>query len=56
MYSNSEMRKLTKIILLEVGIEDLKIRSRDNNRCKSANKRTETQLRSKLRLIRRIEY
>jgi len=30
------MRKLTKIILLEVGVENLKIRSRDDNRCESA--------------------
>jgi len=30
------MRKLTKIILPEVGVENLKIRSRDDNRCESA--------------------
>jgi hypothetical protein len=31
------MRKLIKSILPEVGIEDLKIRSRGDNRCESAN-------------------
>ena len=31
------MRKLIKIILLEVGIRNLKIRLRDDNCCKSAN-------------------
>ena len=30
------MRKLTKIMLPEVGIKDLKIRSRSDNRCESA--------------------
>ncbi len=34
------MRKLTKIILPEVGVEDLKIRPRGDNRCESANKAT----------------
>ncbi len=32
------MRKLTKIILPEVGVGDLKIRPRGDNRCESANK------------------
>ncbi len=32
------MRKLIKIILSEVGIEDLKIRPRGDNRCESANR------------------
>ncbi len=36
---NQEMRKLIKSILLEVGVENLKIRSRDDNRCESANSR-----------------
>jgi len=31
------MRKLIKSILSEVGVEDLKIRSRGDNRCESAN-------------------
>ncbi len=31
------MRKLTKIILPEVGVGDLKIRPRGDNRCESAN-------------------
>ncbi len=31
------MRKLIKSILPEVGVEDLKIRPRDDNRCESAN-------------------
>ncbi len=31
------MRKLTKIILPEVGVEDLKIRPRDDNRCENTN-------------------
>jgi len=35
------MRKLTKIILLEVGVEDLKIRPRGDNRCESAKIRKE---------------
>jgi len=30
------MRKLIKFILLDVGVEDLKIRSRGDNRCESA--------------------
>ena len=30
------MRKLTKIILPEVGVENLKIRPRGDNRCESA--------------------
>ena len=34
------MRKLTKIILPEVGVEDLKIRPRGDNRCESANMRS----------------
>jgi len=33
---NQEMRNLIKSILLEVGIEDLKIRSRGDNHCESA--------------------
>ncbi len=31
------MRKLIKSILPEVGVEDLKIRPRGDNRCESAN-------------------
>ncbi len=34
---NQEMRKLIKSILPEVGVEDLKIRPRGDNRCESAN-------------------
>jgi len=34
---NQEMRKLIKSILPEVGVGDLKIRSRGDNRCESAN-------------------
>jgi len=34
---NQEMRKLTKIVLPEVGVGDLKIRPRGDNRCESAN-------------------
>jgi len=34
---NQEMRKLTKMILSEVGVGDLKIRPRGDNRCESAN-------------------
>jgi len=33
---NQEMRKLTKMILSEVGVGDLKIRPRGDNRCESA--------------------
>jgi hypothetical protein len=32
------MRKLIKIMLPEVGVEDLKIRPRGDNRCESANR------------------
>jgi len=35
---NQEMRKLIKSILLEVGVEDLKIRPRGDNRCESAKR------------------
>jgi len=38
MYFNSEMRKLIKSILPEVGVGDLKIRSRGDNRCGSAKR------------------
>jgi len=34
------MRKLIKSILSEVGVEDLKIRPRGENRCESANRVT----------------
>jgi len=34
---NQEMRKLIKSILPEVGVKDLKIRPRGDNRCESAN-------------------
>jgi len=35
---NQEMRKLIKSILPEVGVGDLKIRPRGDNRCESANR------------------
>jgi hypothetical protein len=37
------MRKLTKIILPEVGVGDLKIRPRGDNRCESANCRVSSE-------------
>jgi len=36
------MRKLAKIMLPEVGVGNLKIRSRGDNRCESANSSIET--------------
>jgi hypothetical protein len=51
------MQKLIKFILLDIEIENLKIRLRDNNCCKSANKLLSAQLEEiKILLVCRIQF